>query len=316
MDRLQTLEAFVAVADAGSFAAAAQQLRVAKSVVTSRVQQLEEYVGAALLHRTTRSVKLTELGEAYVKECAELLGRTNGLLDDMRKTQNSPEGKLRIHALPGFVLGHLAAQLQDFQQRHPAINLDLFVSDTVVDPVKEGFDCTLQIFSPTSEELVARKMFPVRRVFCASPAYLAKHGTPDNPRSLHEHRLGLYSGYHTRDRWDFYRGQEVISIHLKPPMLTNSVHLLAEYGCAGAGVVCIPTLVASRYLMSGELVPLLTDWQLSSFWLSAIYPHTSRRGVKLQLFIKHLMERFAGTPVWDQVLIDKGWLSKEPAQLV
>ena len=87
-------------------------------------------------------------------------------------------------------------------------------------------------------------------------------------------------------------------------------------GCAGAGVVCIPTLVASRYLVSGELVPLLTDWQLSSFWLSAIYPHTSRRGVKLQLFIQHLMEHFAGTPVWDQVLIDKGWLSQEPAQLV
>ena len=316
MDRLLTIEAFVAVADAGSFAAAAQQLRVAKSVVTARVQQLEEYVGAPLLHRTTRSVKLTELGVAYVKDCAELLGRSNALLDDMRKTQHSPEGKLRIHALPGFVLGHLAAQLQAFQQLHPAIKVDLFVSDTVIDPVKEGFDCTLQIFSPASEELIARKMFPGRRLFCASPAYLAQHGAPDNPRNLHEHRLGLYSGYQTRDRWDFFRGHEVISLHLKPPMLTNSVHLLAEYGCAGAGVVCIPTLVASRYLVSGELVPLLTDWQLSSFWLSAIYPHTSRRGVKLQLFIQHLMEHFAGTPVWDQVLIDKGWLSQEPAQLV
>lgn len=316
MDRLLTIEAFVAVADAGSFAAAAQQLRVAKSVVTSRVQQLEDYVGAALLHRTTRSVKLTELGEAYVKDCAELLIRSSALLDEMRRTQNSPEGKLRIHALPGFVLGHLASELQAFQQMHPGIKLDLFVSDNVVDPVKEGFDCTLQIFSPASEELVARKMFPVRRVFCASPDYLKQHGTPDNPRALHEHRLGLYSGYQTRDRWDFYRGGEAISIHLKPPMLTNSVHLLAEFGCAGAGVVCIPTLVASRYLMSGELLPVLTDWELSAFWLSAIYPLSSRRGLKLQLFVNYLMERFAGTPVWDQVLINKGWLSKEPAQLV
>ena len=316
MDRLQTIEAFVAVADAGSFAAAAQQLRVAKSVVTSRVQQLEEYVGAPLLHRTTRSVKLTELGEAYVKDCAELLGRSSALLDGMRRAQHSPEGKLRIHALPGFVLGHLANELQIFQQMNPGINLDLFVSDNVIDPVKEGFDCTLQIFSPASEELVARKMFPVRRVFCASPDYLKQHGTPDNPRNLHEHRLGLYSGYQTRDRWDFYRGQEAISIYLKPPLLTNSVHVLAEYGCAGAGVVCIPTLVASRYLVSGELVPLLTDWELSSFWLSAIYPLTSRRGLKLQLFVNHLMDRFAGTPVWDQVLIERGWLSQEPARLI
>ena len=81
-------------------------------------------------------------------------------------------------------------------------------------------------------------------------------------------------------------------------------------------MVCIPTLVASRYLMSGELLPVLTDWELSAFWLSAIYPLSSRRGLKLQLFVNYLMERFAGTPVWDQVLIDQGWLSKEPAQLV
>ena len=316
MDRLQTIEAFVAVADSGSFAAAAQQLRVAKSVVTARVQQLEEYVGASLLHRTTRSVRLTELGLAYVKDCAELLSKSNGLLDEMRKTQNSPEGKLRIHALPGFVLGHLAVELQEFQLLNPDINLDLFVSDTVIDPVKEGFDCTLQIFSPASEELIARKMFPVRRVFCASPAYLAANPLLTNPRDLREHRLGLYSGYQTRDRWDFFREQEAISIHLKPPLLTNSVHLLAEFGCAGAGVVCIPTLVASRYLVSGELVPVLTDWQLSSFWLSAIYPHNSRRGLKLQLFINHLMNKFARTPPWDRVLIERGWLTEEPAQLL
>jgi DNA-binding transcriptional LysR family regulator len=259
---------------------------------------------------------LTELGQAYVKDCSELLSKSNGLLDEMRKTQNSPEGKLRIHALPGFVLGHLAVELQEFQQLHPDINLDLFVSDTVIDPVKEGFDCTLQIFSPASEELIARKMFPVRRVFCASPSYLAAHSEINNPRDLREHRLGLYSGYHTRDRWDFFRGQEAISIYLKPPLLTNSVHLLAEYGCAGAGVVCIPTLVASRYLVSGQLVPVLTDWQLSSFWLSDIYPHNSRHGLKLQLFINHLMKKFAGTPPWDQVLIQRGWLSEEPVQLI
>ena len=81
-------------------------------------------------------------------------------------------------------------------------------------------------------------------------------------------------------------------------------------------MVCIPTLVASRYLLSGELVPLLTDWQLTAFWLSAIYPRTARGGLKLQLFINHLMEKFAGTPVWDRLLIDKGWLSEEPAQLI
>src|SRR5439155_13395381 len=112
-------------------------------------------------------------------------------------------GRLKVHALPGFVLGHLAAHLREFQEKYPEIVLELFVNDAVVDPIKAGVDCALQIFNPTSEELIGRQLFPVRRIFCASPDYLEQHGTPQHPRDLYEHRLGLYSGYPTRDRWAF-----------------------------------------------------------------------------------------------------------------
>jgi DNA-binding transcriptional LysR family regulator len=310
MDRFLSIEAFVTVAKAESFAEAARQMRVSKSVITTRIQQLEDYVGAPLFHRNTRNVRLSEIGQAFFDDCSDLVCRTDELVDQMREHRGAIAGQLKIHALPGFVLGHLAAYLRDFQEQYPEIVLDLFVNDAVVDPIKAGVDCSLQIFHPSSEDLIARKLFPVRRVFCASPAYLERNGMPKNPRDLHVHRMGLYSGYPTRDRWIFHRGEEKIVIDLKPSLRSNSVHLLEEYALEHAGIVCIPTLVASAPVLRGDLRLVLPDWQLSSFWLSIVYPRTHRGGAKLKLFVESLLAKFASDPPWDSALIEKGLLSQ------
>jgi len=311
MDRFLAIDAFVRVAESQSFAEAARQMRVSRSVVTARIQQLEEFVGAPLFHRNTRSVRLSELGQAFLRDCTELVGRTNEVVDQMREVTTSPAGRLRIHALPGFVLGHLARLLQEFQSRYPQIVLDLIVSDAVVDPVKEGFDCALQIFRPGSEELVAKKLFPVRRVFCASPEYLRRHGTPRDPRDLLGHRLGWYSGYPTRDRLVFHGPNEQVVLDLKPVLLTNSVHLLREYASEHAGIVCIPTLVAADAVLAGELTMVLPEHPLSAFWLSVFYPGTLRSAVKLKLFLEGLTASFSGTPPWDEALIARGLLARD-----
>ena len=154
MDRFLCIEAFVRVAQTQSFAEAARQLRLSKSVVTTRVQQLEEVLGDALFHRTTRSVRLSEMGQVFYRDCLELVMRTNDLVDQMREVRGTPAGLLRVHALTGFMLGHAASLLRQFQERYPEIVLDLVVSDTVIDPVKQGFDVALQIFRPASDELV------------------------------------------------------------------------------------------------------------------------------------------------------------------
>jgi DNA-binding transcriptional LysR family regulator len=310
MDRFLSIEAFVTVAKAESFAEAARQMRVSKSVITTRIQQLEDYVGAPLFHRNTRNVRLSEIGQAFFDDCSDLVCRTDELVDQMREHRGAIAGQLKIHALPGFVLGHLAAYLRDFQEQYPEIVLDLFVNDAVVDPIKAGVDCSLQIFHPSSEDLIARKLFPVRRVFCASPAYLERNGMPKNPRDLHVHRMGLYSGYPTRDRWIFHQGEEKIVIDLKPSLRSNSVHLLEEYALEHAGIVCIPTLVASAPVLRGDFRLVLPDWQLSSFWLSIVYPRTHRGGAKLKLFVESLLAKFAGDPPWDSALIEKGLLCK------
>jgi len=306
VDRFLALETFVRVGETQSFAEAARQLRVARSVVTDRVQQLEELVGSPLFHRNTRSVRLTEIGQAFLRDCAEIVGRTHEVVDQMRGSAASPKGRLRVHALPGFVLGHLAQLLQAFQASYQNIVLDIVVNDAAIDPVKEGFDCALQIFPPRSDELISRRLFAVRRVFCATPEYLRASGAPRLPRELHAHRVGWYSGYPTRERLAFHGPEGPISFDLKPVLLTNSVHLLREYALEHAGVVCIPTLVASEAILAGRLAIVLPDFQLSSYWLSVFYPSSGRVSLKLKLFLELLRSRLEGVPPWDAALIEAG----------
>jgi len=303
MDRFQSIDAFVRVAESSSFADVARQLGVSKSVITTRVQQLEEFVGAPLFHRTTRHVRLSEVGELFFRECADLIARANGLVDQMRESRVSPTGTLRIHALPGFVLGHMAHLLSQFQNLYPGISIDLTVNDAVVDPVKEGFDCALQIFPPASEDLIERRLFQVRRIFCASPAYLERHDAISKPEDLLNHRLGLYSRYPSRDRWVFDGLERQVILDLKPALRTNSVHMLRDYAIDGGGVVCIPTIVAAEAVSSGKLSLLLDDYRLSHFWFSAVFPKTQRNMFKLRLFLEHIVGSFAEIPPWDLVFL-------------
>jgi DNA-binding transcriptional LysR family regulator len=309
MDRFSAIDTFVRVAESRSFAEAARQMRLSRSVVTARIQQLESFVGAPLFHRNTRSVQLSELGLTFLRDCADLVGRTNEVVNQMREVTTSPSGRLRVHALPGFVLGHLAHVLQEFQARYPQIVLDMIVNDAAIDPVKEGFDCALQIFPPRSEELISKKLFPVRRVFCASPEYMKRHGTPRLPRDLKGHRIGWYSGYPTRERLAFHGPGEPVLLDLDPVLLTNSVHLLREYALEHAGIVCVPTLVASDAVLCGSLKLVLPEHQLTSFWLSIFYPTTVRSSLKLKLFLETLNASFSGIPPWDRALIERKLLT-------
>jgi len=308
MDRLEAIETFVRVAQTQSFAEAARQMRVAKSVVTSRVKQLEDFVGTPLFHRSTRMVRLSEVGQVFLADCEGLVGRANNVLDQMRGAHEGPAGILRVHALTGFVLGHFASPLRQFQAAYPDIRLELIVSDAVVDPVKAGVDCALQIFPAASTELVSRPLFPVRRVFCATPQYLRTSGRPEAPRDLHKHALGLYSGYPTRDRWTFHQGGQEVTLYMNAALLSNSVHLLREYALEHAGIVCLPTLVAGDAILRGELEIVLGGHELSSFSLNAVYAGTSRNAFKLKLFIEHIAAAFTPVPPWDARMIERGLL--------
>ncbi|MDH4561757.1 LysR family transcriptional regulator [Pseudomonas sp. BN411] len=307
MDRLLSIEAFVRVAETGNFARAAQQLGVTRSVISHRIQQLEEYISAPLFHRSTRHVRLSEVGEAYYKECADMVASFNSLTEHMRDLRAKPTGKLRIQMLPGFALGHFGALLAEFTELYPDIEVDVIVNDRVVDPIEEGFDVAFQMFPPLAESLIERKLFSVRRLFCASPEYLERHGAPAVPADLQAHKVALYEGYPSRNKWVF-NGIDPVELNLTGQVRSNSVHLLRDYAVTGSCVVCLPTLAASADLLDGRLVPVLTDYSLTSFNFSAVYPATQRRALKVRTLIEFLVERISDEPAWDRPLLEKGWV--------
>ncbi|WP_044872771.1 LysR family transcriptional regulator [Pseudomonas sp. LFM046] len=309
MDRLLSIEAFVRVAETGNFAKAAQQLGVTRSVISHRIQQLEDYISAPLFHRSTRHVRLSEVGETYYKECADMVASFNSLTEQMRDLRAKPTGKLRIQMLPGFALGHFGGLLAEFTERYPDIEVDVIVNDRVVDPIEEGFDVAFQMFPPMAESLIERKLFSVRRLFCASPEYLERHAAPEVPADLQAHKVALYEGYPSRNRWVF-NGDEQVELNLTGQVRSNSVHLLRDYAITGACVVCLPTLVASDDLLEGRLVPVLTDYSLTAFNFSAVYPATQRQALKVRTLIDFLVERTSNEPAWDRPLLERGWVKE------
>lgn len=303
LDRFLCMQAFVRVAESQSFSTAARQLGVTGSVITSRIKQLEGFVQAPLFHRSTRKVVLSEAGQNFFNECAELIAGLELLMDRMRLAQSTPSGTLRIQVLPGFALGHLGKALKEFSTQYPHITLDITVSDKSINPVEEGYDIALQIFRPRAENLIERSLFPVRRVFCASPQYLRHRAAPRSPQDLPAHEMALYSGYPTRNRWVFRRGKEEVIIDLPANLRTNSVHLLHDFVLTGAGITCLPTLVCGDDLATGALVALLPDYELHPpLELLAIYPPTHRRALKVQLLVDFVRQRFKEGPAWDRTL--------------
>ncbi|WP_277962702.1 LysR family transcriptional regulator [Pseudomonas sp. RIT-To-2] len=308
MDRLLSIEAFVRVAETGNFARAAEQLGVTRSVISHRIQQLETFINAPLFHRSTRHVRLSEIGETYYRECADMVAGFNSLTEQMRDLRAKPVGKLRVQMLPGFAIHHFGRLLAEFTELYPDIEVDVIVNDRVVDPIEEGFDIAFQMFAPQAEALIERKLFSVRRLFMATPDYLARHPTPRTPEDLLNHRIALYEGYPTRNRWHFHHGTEIIELSLPGHIRSNSVHLLRDFALTGNALVCLPTLVASDDLQSGKLVPLLTEYPLSAFSFSAVFPATQRGALKVRSLIDFLVNRLTDVPDWDRPLLEKGWI--------
>lgn len=308
MDRLQNIETFVRVAEAKSFAEAARQLRIARSAVTTRIQQLEDYIGTPLFYRSTRVVRLTEAGESYLAECSALVARANDLVDHMRDNRASISGTLKIHVAIGLAVRHLAPVLRQFHQAYPDIHIQIHVSDEKVDPVQLGVDCAFQVFRTDASGWVSKPLFPVRRVFCATPEYLHVHGTPTDPEQLKKHRTAFYSGYRTRDKWTFVCGENRTTLVLEPALLANSVHLLHDYALEGVCVACLPTWVAAPSILDGKLQVVLDDYTVPSLWLHAVFSPSSRNALKLRLFLEMLVSHFAGEAPLERELVSAGFI--------
>ena len=303
MDRFADLAAFTAVVESGTFSAAGERLGVAKSVVSRRVGRLEARLGSRLMNRTTRRLTLTDAGRNLYPRAVQILADLEDAEQSVTTETADLRGLLRLAAPLSFGLLHLSDAIADFLCRHPAIELNLDLNDRAVNLVEEGFDMAVRIGDLKDSTLVARRLGSVRKVTCASPAYLQRYGEPAHPDELRRH-VGLqYSNVTYRQQW-CYRSPQGETIFAQPQIRIrcNNGDALAAAARAGLGITTGPTFLLGRYIKDGSLRPLLTAYHHPLTGIHALYPPGRLIPRRIQLFSDFLAERFGDRPYWDQDL--------------
>lgn len=301
MDRFADMRMFVAVVDAGSISGAAERLEVAKSAVSRRLTDLEARLGAELLHRTTRRLGLTDSGRAFFERAQRILADLEEAEQAVSQAHGAIRGRLKV-ALPlSFGLLHLAGLINEFLSLHPEVEFDLDFNDRQIDLMQEGFDLAIRIARLPDSSLIARKLAPIRHALCASPDYLARHGTPARADDLASHAGLVYSNLANPGLWSYVRpdGQPG-SVQVPVKLRANNGDFLCRAAIAGQGVILHPTFYLSDAIRTGELVPLLTDHAWPELNAYALYPPTRHLSRRVRAFVDFLAEKLAGEPYWDR----------------
>lgn len=275
MDRIQAMQVFVRVAEAGSFIYAAETLSLPASTVTSTIKSLEKYLQVRLLNRTTRRVSLTTEGVQYLAQCLEILKLIEHTESSLTDSVKRPQGRLRVDMPGGIAHFVIMPNLQDFYRRYPDIYLMIGVNDRQVDLVQEGVDCVIRTGELNDSTLVARPLGRFRWVTCASPAYLKEKGIPQTPEDLSDHRAVHYFSGHAKraNEMSFISGSEKMSIPVSGTVAANETGLYIKMCLEGLGLVQLAEKVVSEHLKEGRLVEVLADWQPASVPVNLLYPH-------------------------------------------
>ncbi|MDA8231450.1 MAG: LysR family transcriptional regulator [Magnetospirillum sp.] len=300
MDLLDAMRAFTQVAEGGSFSAASQRLNLSKSAVSRLVSGLEAELGVRLLQRTTRSLALTEAGRAYLERSRAILSEIEDAHLAISHHQAEPTGRLRVTTPVSFATHHLSPILPAFLDRHPRLSLDMAPTDRFVDLVEEGFDLAIRVGRLAESSLIARRLAPSRRFVCASPAYLARHGTPATPADLGHHDC-LSHGDLGAGEWGFVdaRGRS-FGVEVTGRVRAGSGDLLRELALAGVGVAYLPTFFIGPDIREGRLVPLLTGFTSQDAAVHAVWPAGRHLSPKVRAFVDFLAERIGPEPYWDE----------------
>ncbi len=300
---LDALRIFVKVAELSSFTRAADQLGLPKARVSTSVQQLEVQLGTRLLHRTTRTVRLTQDGQQFFERCESLLADAEELQTMFQHTPSALRGRLRIDLPNSIARNFVIPRLPEFLAAHPQLEIELSTTDRRVDPVHEGFDCVLRIGALQDSGLVARRLGVLPMCNCASPAYLREHGTPHTLQDLDQHRLVHYAltlgaaplGWEYRDgeRYRFRAVHGVVTV--------NSTDAYQAACLAGLGIIQAPMLGVRDLFASGQLVPVLPQFTAEPMPVSLVYPNRRQLSKRVQAFMAWLAQVLA--PQFDQASV-------------
>ena len=289
MDRFDAMQAFARVVEAGSFTKAAETLHMSKTTVTQLVQQLEARLRVKLLNRTTRKVNVTADGAAYYERVIKLLADMDDAETSLPGAAARPRGRLRIDVPSPFARHILVPALPDFHARYPDIQIDMGVSDRIVDIIDENVDCVVRGGELLDQSLMARKLAELPLGVFAAPAYLDREGTPEHPLELQDshHRVVAFLWARTGKPLPYALRNASENLHIKGRhvLAVDDGNAYLAAGLAGLGVLWLPTYMSAAHVASGELVPLFKDWQLDPMPLYVAYPPNRHVSLKLRVFI-------------------------------
>ena len=307
MDKLNAMQAFARVVEAGTFTRAAESLDLPKTAVTRLIQSLEEHLKVKLLNRTTRRVSVTPDGAAYYERVTRLLSDIEELEGSVSHARAAPKGRIRVDVASSVARLLLIPALPEFYARHPDIQIDLGVSDRPVDLIGDNVDCVVRGGEITDQSLVARRIGDWGYGCCASPAYIQRHGMPQHPLDLEsdQHHVVSYFSTRTGKRFpfDYSKNGQRYEIYGHYKVSVNDGNAYMTAGLTGLGVIQAPYFMIKPHIDAGELVPFLCDWESDPLPLYVVYPPNRHLSTKLRVFVDWIAELFDRHSQWKKQLV-------------
>jgi DNA-binding transcriptional LysR family regulator len=301
MDRLDAMRVFARVADLGSFTAVAQQMNVARSVVTRQVAALEGHLGTKLIARSTRRLSLTAAGAGYLEKCREILSLVEAAESDLSDDRQTPRGQIRITLPLSFGIRQLMPLFGEFMAAHPAVSLELDFNDHRVNLIEGGYDLAIRISDRLDPGDVARKIGASQGVIAAAPAYLEQHGRPAHPKELQGHDCFGYL-LSTRSSWSFIVNGEKQWFPITGRLQANSGDALLTAAIQGLGITRTPTFIAEQAVREGKLELLLRGFPTEELGIYAVFPGNRYVPHRVRALVEFLAQRIGPHPTWDDIL--------------
>lgn len=291
------MDLFLRIVDAGSFAAAAEQLGLSRALASRAVLDLEARLGTRLLNRTTRRLSPTEAGIAFYRRAQRIVADVAEAEEEAAALHARPRGLLRVNAPVSFGVLHVAPALATYLDRYPEVSVDLTLNDRVIDLLEDGTDLAIRIGQLADSSLVARRLAPCRVILCAAPSYLAAHGTPAHPADLSRHRCIGYAYGANRDEWVLQGPGGEARARIGARLQINNGDAIQAAIREGYGISLQPDFIAADDLAAGRVVQVLPEWRLPEIAIHAVYPPARTLSAKVRSFVDFLVERFA-KPSW------------------
>ena len=288
----------VTLAGSASLSSAARELGLSKAAVSKRLALIEQRSGVALVNRTTRRMSLTPEGE-IVAECARrILGEIDELGQSLQRSRQAPRGLLRINATLGFGRSHVAPVISRFVKRHPEVEVQLQLSVNPPPLTDDAFDVCIRFGEPPDARVIARRLAPNRRLLCASPAYLARHGTPKAPQDLLRHNcIGIRQGDEAYGTLRLATGsgarRRSETVKTRGTLATNDGEIAVAWALEGHGILMRAEWDIARHLKSGRLVPVLPAWQTPEADVYAVVPQRLQLATRVRAFVDFIADEFA-----------------------